>query len=204
MTEPLVAIWRRRTLMCKTAALTAFTVALLVPAAVLTPIASAQPGGGCAHAYSTVFNASGRQLRRAVVCLINDQRTERGLPRLKVNARLNRSAQDWTNVMVDDGTFTHGTDFAGRISAVGYDWSTAGENIATGFATPASVVNAWMGDVGHCRNVLTPTFAAVGTGVSRLGVRGYGNLGTWTQDFGLWMGRRPPSGNWGPADGCPY
>ncbi len=204
MIEPHAASRRCRSLTCRTAALTAFAFALLAPAAALTPIASADGRAGCADAHSTVFDASGRQLRPAVACLINEQRTERGLPRLKVNALLNRSAQAWTNVMVDDGEFTHGSNFAGRISAVGYDWSTAGENIATGFATPAGVVNAWMGDVGHCRNILTPTFAAVGTGVSRLGVRGYTNFGTWTQDFGLWMGDSPPSSNWGPADGCPY
>jgi uncharacterized protein YkwD len=204
MIEPHAATRRCRALTRRTAALSAFVVALLAPAGALTPIASAHRRGGCAHPHSTVFDASGRQLRAAVVCLINEQRTERGLPRLKVNARLNRSAQDWTKAMVDDGEFTHGSNFAGRISAVGYDWSTAGENIATGFATPAGVVNAWMSDVGHCRNILTPTFAAVGTGVSRHGVRRYANFGTWTQDFGLWTGNRPPSSNWGPADGCPY
>jgi uncharacterized protein YkwD len=201
MLKPQAASRPCRSLTCKTAALTTFAVSLLSPALFLTPIASAR---GCAHANSTVFNASSRQLRRAVTCLVNKQRSERGLPHLRVNTRLTVSAQNWTNVMVDDGEFTHGTNFAGRISAVGYDWSTAGENIATGFATPASVVNAWMGDVGHCRNILTPTFAAVGTGVSRLGVRGYTSQGTWTQDFGLWMGHLAPSSNWGPADGCPY
>lgn len=204
MIEPHAAFRPCRSLTCKTAALTTFAVTLLASAAMLTPIASASGASGCAHANSTVFNASGRQLRRAVDCLVNQQRTGRGLPRLKVNGRLNRSAQNWTNVMVYDGEFTHGANFSARITAAGYDWSTAGENIATGFATPASVVSGWMGDVGHCRNILTPTFAAVGTGVSRLGVRGYTNRGTWTQDFGLWMGSRPPSSNWGPADGCPY
>lgn len=201
MHEPHAAARPRRSLTCMTVALTAFATALIAPVAALTPIASAH---GCAHTHSTVFSASSRQLRRAVACLVNRQRAERGLPRLRVNGHLNRSAQSWTNVMVDDSEFSHGSNFAGRISAAGYDWSTAGENIATGFATPASVVNAWMGDVGHCRNILTPTFAAVGTGVSRSGVPGYASLGTWTQDFGLWMGNRPPSSNWGPADGCPY
>ncbi len=175
-------------------------IAAVAPAVVLTPAASAQ----CAQASSSVLDASTAQMRSAVVCLINDQRTERGLPRLRVNAHLNRSAQGWTNVMVDDHEFTHGTNFAARIRAAGYDWSAAGENIATGFATPAAVVNAWMASTGHCRNILSPTFAAVGTGVSRDGVRGYGSVGTWTQDFGLWIGNRPPSRNSGPAAGCPY
>ena len=44
----------------------------------------------------------------------------------------------------------------------------------------------------------------VGTGLSKSPVRGFGSRGTWTQDFGLPMNRHAPSGNWGPANGCPY
>ena len=203
MMKPHAAVWSCRSLTCKTVALTTAVIAVLASAVALTPAANAD-GGGCANTTRTVFNASRSQLRRAVVCLVNQQRTERGLPRLRVNRRLNHSAQRWTNVMVFEREFTHGTNFAGRMSAAGYDWSDAGENIATGFATPASVVSAWMASEGHCRNILTPTFAAVGTGVNSVGVPGYGTVGTWTQDFGLWMNHRPPSGNWGAADGCPY
>ena len=28
--------------------------------------------------------------------------------------------------------------------------------------------------------------------------------GTWTEDFGLGAGERPPSDDWAPAEGCPY
>ena len=158
----------------------------------------------CPYAYGSVGRTPRAYLQQAVVCLINVERTGRGLPALRENSRLDRSAQSWTDVMVSQDEFTHGSDFAARISAVGYNWSTAGENIATGFATPAAVVRGWMASAGHCRNILTPTFAAVGTGISARGISGHGNVGTWTQDFGLWMGSRPPSGNWGPAEGCPY
>jgi uncharacterized protein YkwD len=143
-------------------------------------------------------------MQHAVVCLINAQRARRHLPRLRANQRLNRSAQGWTNVMVRDGAFTHGADFAARISAVGFSWSTAGENIAAGYDTPAAVVSAWMASPGHCHNILTPNFVDVGTGVSDRGIPGAGGPGTWTQDFALPMGAGAPSGNWGPADGCPY
>jgi hypothetical protein len=45
----------------------------------------------------------------------------------------------------------------------------------------------------------------VGTGVSDSSISGYSTLaGTWTQDFGLLMGQHAASGNWGPAEGCPY
>lgn len=144
-------------------------------------------------------------MRSAVVCLIDRQRAAHRLPALHASALLDRSAQGWTNEMVSSGDFTHGSDFAARISAVGFDWSSAGENIASGFPTPRSVVRAWMGSTDHCRNILSPQYRDIGTGVSRHAVRGAATgPATWTQDFALPMGQRAPSGNWGPADRCPY
>lgn len=138
------------------------------------------------------------------MCLINEQRRAHGLPRLRESRRLDRSAQGWTDTMVRDGMFTHGSDFAARITAAGFTWSTAGENIATGFPTPRSVVDAWMASTGHCQNILSPSYADVGTGVDNHGIRGYGGPATWTQDFALPQGASPPSNNSGPAAGCPY
>ena len=107
--------------------------------------------------------------------------------------------------MVSSDQFTHGTNFAARISAAGYVWRAAGENIATGFSTPRSVVRAWMASTGHCENILNPTYRNVGTGISTRPVRGFASgAGTWTQDFALGMQQSAPSGNFGPANGCPY
>jgi len=160
---------------------------------------------GCPAAHTTIAHASRADLQRAVVCLIDEQRHSRGLPGLRENARLNRSAQGWTNVMVTHRDFSHGADFAARISAVGFNWSNVGENIATGYSTPSAVVKAWMASKGHCQNILNPVYRYVGTGVSNDSISGYSTLdGTWTQDFGLLMGQHAASGNWGPAEGCPY
>jgi uncharacterized protein YkwD len=160
---------------------------------------------GCAAAHAPIPSTSRARLQRAVVCLINQQRRMRGLPGLSENGRLNRSAQGWTNVMVNDRDFSHGADFSARISAVGFNWSTAGENIATGYLTPATVVQAWMASTGHCQNILNPDYRYVGTGVSDRSIAGHSTLaGTWTQDFGLLMGQSDASRDWGPAEGCPY
>jgi uncharacterized protein YkwD len=159
------------------------------------PGANARPGRG----------ASTAAIRKAVLCLVNRQRNSRHLPALHANSRLDRSAQGWTNHMVATGTFSHGQDFAGRISAAGYRWSAVGENIATGYATPAQVVTGWMRSKGHCKNILSPEFRDLGIGVVARPVRPYGTGGaTWTQDFGLAQGTPPPSHNAGPANGCPY
>ena len=104
--------------------------------------------------------------------------------------------------MVSHHEFTHGADFTERISVAGFRWSQAGENIASGFLTPASVVAGWMGSTGHCQNILSPAFREVGTGVSR-GATLVGP-GTWTQDFGLLTGQRSVTANGAPAAGCPY
>jgi uncharacterized protein YkwD len=157
----------------------------------------------CAGAHRPIAGSRSGAMRAAVVCLINQQRTERGLPTLQANVDLDRSAQRWTRVMVTHHEFTHGTNFAGRISAAGFHWSQAGENIAAGFRTPASVVRGWMASTGHCENILDPSYRAVGTGVSPAAP--YSSYrGTWTQDFGLRMGQRPASHDGAPAAGCPY
>ena len=165
--------------------------------------AAAAHSRGCGYAHTPLHAATRSELRRAVVCLVNRERAKHSLPRLVANRRLNRSAQAWTNEMVAHRDFTHGADFAARITAVGFDWSNVGENIAAGFRTPASVVHAWMASTGHCQNILNPVYRMVGTGISG-GASTSRAVGTWTQDFGLWMGQHAASANYGPAEGCPY
>lgn len=182
----------------------ATTLAMLIASLSLTSVAAGHTRG-CAAVHATIAHASRAELQRAVVCLINQERRSRGLPGLRENPRLNRSAQGWTNVMVTHRDFSHGADFAARISAVGFDWSNVGENIATGYGTPTGVVKAWMASKGHCQNILNPVYRDVGTGVSDNSISGSSTLaGTWTQDFGLLMGQHAASGNWAPAEGCPY
>jgi uncharacterized protein YkwD len=142
-----------------------------------------------------------------VLCLINLERAHRRLPALHASPLLDRSAQGWTDEMVARGVFSHGPGnaFADRISATGYDWQAAGENIATGYPTPRSVVAAWMASADHCRNILDPVFRDVGTGVNPRPVRGAATgPATWTLDFGLLQGQSPGSTNQRPMAGCPY
>jgi uncharacterized protein YkwD len=165
----------------------------------------ASAGSGCAYADAAATSASLSEMRAAVVCLINERRNSDGLPSLRASAELDRSAQNWNRWMVATGNFTHGSNFAGRISAVGYDWQTAGENIATGFATPRQVVAAWMASPDHCRNILDPSFRDIGTGITAAAVGSWASQpSTWTNDFGLTMSQSAPSGNTGPQNGCPY
>lgn len=159
----------------------------------------------CPNANVAAASAPRQTMRAAVLCLVDQQRAGRGLPPLRQSAELNRSAQGWSDEMVASDVFSHGSDFAARISVAGYDWAAAGENIATGLATPRAVVRAWMASPGHCQNILNPTYRNLGVGVNGRPVAGAASgPATWTEDFGLKMFQSPPSSNWGPADGCPY
>jgi uncharacterized protein YkwD len=155
----------------------------------------------CVYAHTPSSRAPRAHIKQAVVCLINRERAAYGLPRLREDSRLDRSAQAWTDTMVATRQFDHGGDFAARISDVGYVWSSAGENIATGFTTPAAVVSAWIHSPGHCQNILDPDYKSVGTGVVTEAIEPFSSApATWTQDFALPMGASNPSNNWGPAD----
>ncbi len=186
-------------------AATACVAGFPAAAAARHSVRAASVSRSCANASTPATSASSAAMRTAVVCLINQQRARRGLPTLRTSSLLDRSAQGWTNSMVLSGIFSHGLDFAARITAVGFIWQDAGENIATGFPTPASVVSAWMASKDHCENILDPVYTKVGTGISRHPVGSWASgPSTWTQDFALPMSANAPSHNYGPQHGCPY
>jgi uncharacterized protein YkwD len=158
----------------------------------------------CADAQTPVAGAAPAALRAAVVCLVNNERGANGLPALVESTRLDSASQGWSDTMVATNVFAHVTSSSNpvtRIEATGYGWLALGENIATGFETPQSVVKAWMASPEHCHNILDPQYRDVGTGVNANPVTGFANgLATWTQDFGLAAGADTPSDNWSPAN----
>jgi uncharacterized protein YkwD len=196
---------RRVTRVSRGLAVLAAALATSAPAGGAPAHVRAHAARGCPNADTSATRASAQVMRNAVLCLVNHQRMSRHLSALHELRRLDRSAQRWTNAMVSSGSFGHGSSPGARISAGGYSWSSVGENIATGYATPRAVVSVWMGSTGHCRNILAPNFTDIGVGVSRRAVSGVASgPATWTEDFGRPMGEAAPSGNWGPADRCPY
>jgi uncharacterized protein YkwD len=67
-----------------------------------------------------------------------------------------------------------------RMTAAGYVFRAAAENIAAGQRTPESVVQAWMNSAGHRANILNCSLREIGVGVANGGSFGI----YWTQDFG--------------------
>lgn len=109
------------------------------------------------------------KLQRATRCLINRERTKRGLKRLKASDELLK-ASDWQNRdMLQYTYFDHtrpdGPGFAERILRFGYakesNGYSIGENLAWGsqqIATPRKMVNLWMRSPPHRKNILTKGF----------------------------------------------
>jgi uncharacterized protein YkwD len=144
-----------------------------------------------------------------VVCLVNRFRHRAGLPRLRQQGQLDAAAQSHDDQMVARRFFGHGgipaSSPASRISATGFSWGAYGEAISTGYRTPWGAVRAWLRSTEHCQILLSPAYRFVGIGVNPYPVAGWAETpGTWTADLALPLGWRAPSGNWGPASGCPY
>lgn len=111
---------------------------------------------------------------------------------LKMQPQLRCSSRLHSKYMAETGDFNHTQtatmlDPFARMKAAGYQFRTAGENIAAGQPTPKSVVDGWLDSDGHCRNIMDPGFTELGVGyvVSKAGT-GLGGRATpyWTQNFG--------------------
>lgn len=197
---------RVRRTACFLAAATAASSLAVAPAGIASQ--SVPKGRSCAHSNVPANRASARELRSAVVCLINQERRRWHLPPLRQNRKLDRAAQGHTNQMVEHGYFAHvtrGSTPGTRIAATGFRWSSVGENIAAGFPTALDAVQAWMASTGHCRNILDPSYHSLGVGESPRAISGASSRpATWTADFALAQSQGAPSHDTAPAAGCPY
>jgi uncharacterized protein YkwD len=170
---------------------------LLLSALLIGVLALAVPAGAsassCANAAASPSSVSSKTAVRTTACLLNEQRAAHGLRKLRLNGRLSKAAARHARDMARRHYFSHvslsGASFLQRIKRTGYlrrarSWS-AGENIAWGsggFATPRSIVQAWMNSPGHRANILNGRFREIGLGVARRAPRGRG--ATYVNEFG--------------------
>lgn len=181
------------------------------PAATVSrePTPTATVSRACADAGTSVWSTPRTELRAAIVCLINHARARRGLPALYQQRQLDAAAQGHSHAMVAHDFFSHegirGSNPGARISATGFDWGAYGETISTGYSSAWGAVRGWLASTEHCQILLSPLYRFVGIGIDPRGVAGLtGYSGTWTADLALPLGWPAPSGDWGPASGCPY
>lgn len=142
------------------------------------------PTTGPSTSPPTTSPSSGGSFADQVVTLTNQQRLANGCQPLTVNATLTKVAQAHSEDMARRNFFDHtnpdGRSPFDRMSAAGYEYRTAAENIAAGHRTPEAVVTGWMNSEGHRRNIVNCGLTEIGVGY----VTG-GSYGTyWTQDFG--------------------
>ena len=182
MDGDLIAVIRLTLHRTRIAALVAVLVALAVPAAAQA---------ACAGADAEPSEVSLVVAERATFCLLNEERTSRGIRPLKRNRRLDLASVRHARGMALRDYFAHG-NFVNRIKKANYlrgarSWRL-GENIAWGsgsLATPAEIVDAWMHSPGHRANILNGSFREIGIGIARgTPHRQYDDGATYATDFG--------------------
>jgi uncharacterized protein YkwD len=152
-------------------------------------------GGGasdCAHAGDAIREVSTPQLRKAVLCLLNKERSRHARSRLALSKKLGKAAQAHTDTMVATNCLSHTCqgepDLEGRIKKSGYlkgahRWQYA-ENTGCGLSAESMVAN-WMASTFHRVNILGKKFRDIGIGLSdqRVPKRCSEGYGTFTTVF---------------------
>jgi uncharacterized protein YkwD len=170
-------------------------VAGALVAAPASAVARAHRAGSCANADLPPTASNLASVRKATLCLINAQRTSRGLRALRSNSHLRAAADRYAREMVAKDFFGHvspsGSTVLQRIKNSAYlkparSWAI-GENLAWGtgtLATAAQTVRGWMSSPPHRRNMLDKGFREIGIGVA-LGAPGSNDPGaTYATEFG--------------------
>jgi uncharacterized protein YkwD len=176
-------------------------VGLFAAAAVALILVAPRPHSDrdpCGPVNSTTAEIGVEAARAATFCLINRERTDRGLQPLAQNALLAQLAREHSEDMVRRGYFEHttpeGVTVQDRMRNAGYGEgrdASGGENIEWGIGretTPAEMVAGWMASRGHRADILRPAFTEIGIGIAQgapteAGPRAAEGA-TYTTDFG--------------------
>ncbi len=146
-----------------------------------------------------VLPPTNNDFEQQVVELVNDHRASIGKPPLKRVPLLDQTARYHSCDMRDDDYFNHDTydrvngqlmqvcDFSQRVGGHYTNRATLGENIAAGYATPASVMQGWLNSPGHRGNIEHHWFWEIGVGYCGGGSWWH----YWTQNFGRRFGVYP-------------
>jgi uncharacterized protein YkwD len=168
----------------------AFVLLLALPATAFANCGSASDVDPAAP------GASVPAARGATLCLLNHERTKRGLGKLRSNHKLELAGLRHARDMVENHYFAHdapsGQNFVQRILNTDYVPARAswflGENLAWGDqskSTPRAIVRAWMASPGHRHNILTREFREIGIAiVAGAPVGGVREAATYATEFG--------------------
>ena len=128
----------------------------------------------CDNADATIDQASEKDLRKALVCLINEKRHQRDRHRLDQNDKLQEAAKRHNNTMLQQDCWDHkcpGEPGLGRrIRKTGYldgarEWHYA-ENFGCAL-TPKGMLDKWTESDFQRRNMLNPVYKDVGAAAAK-------------------------------------
>ena len=171
-------------------------VAMLLAMAAVLVASTTQPREAEAATTVAVKGCTGTNVtlkttEKRMLDLHNKTRADKGLRRFCVHPALQKAARAHSTDMINRDFFSHtnpsGKTFGARIKAAGYQYRTAGENIAGGtgsLGAPDSIFNAWMKSTGHRTNILKSSFREVGIGAASGNYKGRDGYTMWTVDFG--------------------
>jgi len=108
--------------------------------------------------------------------LVNEYRSNAGLPRLEWSDKLAQAAQDKAEDMKSDKYFEHQAP-DGRVAwdfiiEEGYDYSKAGENLAIDFKNVHDATDAWELSPSHLRNIASPDYTEFGFAQTSANIEG--------------------------------
>jgi uncharacterized protein YkwD len=117
---------------------------------------------------------------------VNTLRQQAGVGPVTLCANLTAAAQDYASVMATKNHYGHvgldGSQPWDRMTASGYAWQGAGENIAGGFDTTTAVMAGWRASPHHYDNLVNPSYTHIGLGRASDPTSTYHSY--WVQDFG--------------------
>lgn len=112
----------------------------------------------------------------------NVQRADNHEKAFALDDKLTTAAQNKANDMATRDYWSHNTPDGKTpwtfITAAGYDYQAAGENLAYGFATATDTITGWMNSPEHRANILNASFHDVGFGI--VNIPDYQNSGPET------------------------
>jgi uncharacterized protein YkwD len=135
------------------------------------------------------------QVAKQVLQLVNEARAKprkcgnqkfKAVAPLKLNERLLVAATGHAKDMASRGVVTHdgadGSSPGDRATRAGYQWRSAGENVAGGQLTAKEVVAGWLSSPHHCVNIMDPDFTQMAVAYA---INPKQEIGIyWAQEFG--------------------
>lgn len=83
---------------------------------------------------------------------------------LSLSAPLTRVAQKHADWMAHQDTLSHGASLSGRVKSEHYAYKRIAENIAKAQLPAEALLQLWLRNARHCKNILNPAYESIGIG----------------------------------------